>query len=146
MIAPVGLCPGQLVEQRERGRLLGLGQHHVEGDDLGVVVIEELIEHLRNTIPRPRPLALLGEARLVDLDDDDALVDASGQRQQEAHVVGDALEAIDEGPAVPVRDVDEKERQDEETQEDPDAVAIQIFAQHPYDYSIGAWRRRMQAR
>ncbi|MDZ7644658.1 MAG: hypothetical protein U5K76_10810 [Woeseiaceae bacterium] len=86
----------QLVDQPFRGVFLGLGEQHVETKHADAVVIEQPVDDRRQRIPRPRPLAQLELARLVDLDDYDARVDGIRHRQPQPSVVQIMLDAVDD--------------------------------------------------
>src|SRR5690606_956353 len=51
-----------------------LGEDDVEADDRRASLLDERIDQLRDLRAVPRPAAVLAQAALVDVDDDDALV------------------------------------------------------------------------
>ena len=72
--AQLGPClviqSGQAHSDLRRRHAIGLGEHHVESDDHGAQS-PQVRDQPRKIGARPRPLADLGKAPLIDIDDDD---------------------------------------------------------------------------
>ena len=75
---------GQLLQLAQTGAGVGLGEDHVEAQQSHVVVLEERVHQQRDAVATPRPAALLAQALLVDVDDDQAVVDGVRQGGDEA--------------------------------------------------------------
>ena len=92
----------EAVENPQPAGAIGLGEHDVEAEDRDAVPFEKLVDQAGHDVAAPRPLPELGrrQALLVDVEDDDALVDAPRHRQPQPRVVDDAVELVDERDAI----------------------------------------------
>ncbi len=95
-----GVARRQLGQRLQRGvhgarLVVGLGEHDVDAQRRGVIVVEQGFDQLREPVPRPGPAAEGTQAGVVDVDDDDVVARRGHRRQRDglAHVVERELQA-----------------------------------------------------
>src|SRR5581483_1784334 len=114
------------VQHIQSGAFVGLRKNHVETYDARLVTVEQLVEQHTEFVPPPRPSSFRGKAFFVDVDDHDAVVDATGHGQPQPRVVSDELEAIDEGNLVITRRMADDNRDHEQPQADAREVLLHL--------------------
>ena len=110
---------GELVDQAQLGIALRLREQHVEAERADAVVVKERIGQRRDLAARPGPLALGGEARLVDVHDHDPRIDDPRHHRLDAHVVQVVLDALDELERQDAGGVEHEEQQRQGREQDP---------------------------
>ncbi len=133
----------QLPQDAQSGAFVALGKHDVEADDADLVVIEKLVEHGAEFVAPPWPTALCAKAFLVDVDDDNAWMDAVCHRQSQARVIDDVFEAVDERDFVAAGGVADKNQDHHEPERNAHQVLLQ--AASVSCWVPGARRRPMRA-
>ena len=113
------------VERLDARARVALGEYHVEAEHGDAVPVEELSDRFGHELAAPRPAADLAQALLVDIEDDDAALDAPGHRHAHARVVEDVVELPDEAYGVLEGGVSEEEQRDRKADRDPYEVLFQ---------------------
>ena len=90
---------GQLLQHFEARTLVTLREDDVNTDNGDLVVVEQFVEQQRHAIARPRPASLaafvpLGQAFVVDVENDDARIDGARHGQRQPRVINNCLEPI----------------------------------------------------
>ena len=122
----VGECGGlEGFQHLESRHFLGLREHDIEADHIGPVAVEQLVHEPRHLRPTPRPPPLLGQAFLVDFDDDDPVIDGIRHGQDQALVIGDILQPFHEVELEDIDDVSGKQGEDQQADDDPQSLTTQ---------------------
>ena len=99
--------------------------HHVEADQRDAVAHEELVDELGHEMSAPRPVAELAEALLVDVEDDDAPLDAARHGHRQPRVVDQVVELGDETARVEAKRLAYQKEHDRKAESDPYEVLSQ---------------------
>ncbi len=137
---------GDGLDQLDLGAAFGLAEQHVEAECADAVVVEQRVVERGDLAPRPGPLALGREARLVDVHDHDARVDDARHHPADAHVVEVVLDALHELERQDAGGVQHEEEQRNRGEQD----ALQRLPQRPPHRGEAAldrhrWRRWYRA-
>ena len=99
--------------------------HHIEADQRDAMVLEELVKELGHKMSAPRPVAELAKALLVDVEDDDAPLDAARHGHHEPRIVDQVVELGDETHGVEAERRPYQEEHDRKAESDPYEVLSQ---------------------
>ena len=92
----LGVAADDPFERRQPRARVGLGEQDVESHDCGALSREQFVGKGRHPVAPPWPAAHLGEAALVDVDDDDARVQRARHEAAQACVGDREVELGDE--------------------------------------------------
>ena len=85
---------GQLLKPFQSGTVIGLGKHHVETQQRGVLAIQQFFHQLSQPVATPRPATYVRQAFFVNVHNDDALVQRFGHGGAKAGVVKNVVESL----------------------------------------------------
>ncbi len=115
----------QRVERIDARAGIAFRPDHVEAEHRHAELVEQLVHHLGHQGAAPGPAADLAEALLVDVEDDDAPVDAARHGHAQARVVDDVVDLVDEADLVVPGRVPDEEQRDRKADCDPYDVLFQ---------------------
>ena len=111
----------------ESGAFVFFREHDVKADSPDVVLVEQIVDDLRQHIARPRPAPNVGKAAFVDIQNDDFLVDRIGQGQLQTKVVREIFQPVDERNGNFAGGVEHEHRNDRDTEADTNnSLKLQI--------------------
>ncbi|OIQ71720.1 hypothetical protein GALL_466610 [mine drainage metagenome] len=88
------LRSAKILQRAQAGAGIGLGKQHVKPQHINLVLVKQPIDHVRQLVARPGPMALLQQTFLVNVDNHNARVDAAWHGPLQAHVVGVIFQAV----------------------------------------------------
>ena len=126
---------GQALQLCQGGAGVWLGEHGVEPEQGDLLFFKQRVDQLGHAIARPGPAADFGQAGLVDVDDDNALLQRAGQGGAQPGVVNDVVQPLQHTHGHDAHRM--KHGQQQREQRDGDASAVPAQEEHG-DSTAGA--------
>ena len=113
---------GQTIQRTQAGAAVRFGKDHVETDDGNAVIVEQAGDELRHLVAAPRPAPLFGQTAFVDVENDDALVDAAGHGQPQTGIIDESIQRIEQRNLIKPRGMTEEQQAQQQAKDDPGQV------------------------